>query len=559
MANTIAVQTPATARLREWTTRGSQRRRDAVAVAAGSVSVLAFAPIFAAPVLFVTLAIFIWLIDVSPTPRAAARTGWWFGFGYFFFNLFWLGEAFLVEADKFAVLLPFAVTLLPAGMALFWTLAATVARRFWRPGLARVFVFAIALSAAEWLRGHVLSGLPWNVIGYALTAPLVLMQGAALVGAYGLTAIAIVVFSAPLVILADAKRAAGWARVTAVFAISGLPVALLALYGAWRLSETPADVSGVRLRIVQPSVLQTQKWKPEYQAQIFDDHLTLSVTDPGGKRDGMAGITHLIWPEAAMPFLPLENPEALQAIAAILPDGTTLLTGALRREATDPAGVPLPLDQHRIYNGMLVLNDRADLIATYDKIHLVPFGEYLPVEPLLTALGLKKLTHGQGSFTAGPTPRPILQIAGLPPVIALVCYEVLFPGAIVQGEQRPGVMVNVTNDGWFGNSSGPRQHFHQSRVRAVEEGVPLIRAANNGISAVVDRYGRVPHQLGMDERGVIDSPLPGGAAPTMYARYGDLLLALILAAYSLLAARLKTREQSLPNFPASSSDTRAEG
>ncbi|MBX9683478.1 MAG: apolipoprotein N-acyltransferase, partial [Hyphomicrobium sp.] len=550
MPDALAVQTLHIDRFREWTVRGSQRRRDAVAVAAGSVSVLAFAPIFAAPVLFVTLAMFVWLIDVSPTPRAAARGGWWFGFGYFFFNLFWLGEAFLVEADKFAVLLPFAVTLLPAGMALFWALAAAAARQFWLSGLARVFVFAIALSAAEWLRGHVLSGLPWNVIGYALTAPLVLMQGAALVGAYGLTAIAIVVFSAPLVILADAKHAPGWARITAVAAISGLPVALLALYGAWRLSETPADVSGVRLRIVQPSVLQTQKWKPEYQAQIFDDHLTLSVTDPSGKRDDMAGITHLIWPEAAMPFLPLEHPEALQAIAAILPDGTTLLTGALRREATDPAGSPLPLDQHRMYNGMLVLNDRAELVARYDKIHLVPFGEYLPVEPLLTALGLKKLTHGQGSFTAGPMPRPILEIAGLPPVVALICYEVLFPGAIVQGGQRPGVIVNVTNDGWFGNSSGPRQHFHQSRVRAVEEGVPLIRAANNGISAVVDRYGRVLHQLGMDERGVIDSPLPGGAAPTMYARYGELFFALILAAYSLLAARLKTREQSLPNFPA---------
>jgi apolipoprotein N-acyltransferase len=191
---------------------------------------------------------------------------------------------------------------------------------------------------------------------------------------------------------------------------------------------------------------------------------------------------------------------------------------------------------------LIVLNDAGGLSALYDKIHLVPFGEYLPFEPVLTALGLKKLTHGRGSFTAGPNPRPLLDIPGLPPVAALVCYEVLFPGTIVQGSQRPGLLINVTNDGWFGNTTGPRQHFHQSRVRAVEEGLPLIRAANNGISAVIDAKGRVLQSLALDAKGVIDSAVPAAAAPPPYARFGDagaFILVLILGAVCLALTKPK--------------------
>ncbi len=527
-----------------WVQRGSQRRRDMIAVAAGSLSVLAFAPFFLSPVLFMTLPVFVWLIDASRSPRAAARSGWWFGFGYFFFNLVWLGEAFLVEADKFAVLLPFAITLLPAGMALFWALAAFLARVFWLGGLARILIFAIALTTVEWLRGHVLSGLPWNVLGYALTTPLALMQGAALVGVYGLTAIAVPVFVGPLVVLADYTRQTRTRAVGGIVAFTLVPLVVLAGFGAWRLAQTSVTVPNVRLRIVQPSVLQTEKWKPEHQGRIFQDHLALSTRNASGVQDNLVGITHLIWPEAAMPFLPLEHPEALAAIAALLPDGTTLLTGALRREPTDAAGRQLPLERHRMFNGLIVFNDRAEVTAQYDKIHLVPFGEYLPIEPVLSALGLKKLTHGQGAFTIGRTPRVPLVIPGLPPTLALICYEALFPGAIVQTRDRPGVIVNLTNDGWFGNSTGPRQHFHQARVRAVEEGAPIIRAANNGISAVIDRYGRVVHRLDMDEIGIIDSALPGGAAITPYGRLGDGPLLAILAVYALFIGLMRRFEQS---------------
>jgi len=512
-------------------------KRAAVAIAAGGLSALAFAPIFAFPVLFLTFPIFVWLIDASPGWRRAASAGWLFGFGYFFFNLFWVGEAFLVEADKFAWLLPFAVTLLPAGLALFWAAAAAVARTIWLQGVARVFIFAIALAVVEWLRGHVLTGFPWNVVGYSLTYPLPLMQSASLFGVYGLTAVAAFIFPAPLVMMADRTVRLNWADIARASAVAVVPIAALCLYGGWRLAVPEAFLPDVKLRIVQPSVPQREKWMAEYQRRIFNDHIALSLGNPKGEKDSLAGITHLVWPEAAMPFFPLETPEALDILAAMLPQGTTLITGGIRH---DP---PLGPDRRllpttRVLNSILVFDEQAKVEAVYDKIKLVPFGEYVPLESVLSHIGIEKLTHGRGAFAEGVTPRPLMSIPGLPPALGLVCYEALFGGDVVQSEARPGVLLNVTNDGWFGQSTGPYQHFHQSRIRAVEEGVPLIRAANNGISAVVDPYGRALQTLGLDVRGVIDGPLPQGLQPTVYARAGDWVLALVLAIFAACAVVL---------------------
>ena len=515
-------------------------RRAAVAFIAGGLSALAYAPIFAAPVLFLTLPILVWLIDASPNWRRAASAGWLFGFGYFFFNLFWVGEAFLVEAEKFAWLMPFAVTLLPAGLALFWAAAAAVARLFWTEGIARLFVFAVVFAVFEWLRGHVLTGFPWNVVGYALTYPLPLMQSAALFGAYGMTAIALFVFPAPLVKLADHRRRPTGADVARAIALAAIPIAILFAYGAWRLGAPVAFVSGVKMRIVQPSVSQREKWRAEFQRKIFDDHVALSLANPQGKADSLAGITHLVWPEAAMPFFPLETPEALDVLATVIPPGTTLITGALRHYPNPTPGTAI-LPAPRTLNSIVVLDDQAKLVGAYDKIKLVPFGEYVPFDVLLSAIGVQKLTHGRGSFAEGVSPRPLFTVPGLPPALGLVCYEALFPGEIVQGTARPGVLINVTNDGWFGSTTGPYQHYYQSRVRAVEEGLPLIRAANNGISAVVDPYGRPLQTLGLNVRGVIDSPLPEALPPPLYAKVGDWTLVLVLVLFAAFARVLSKR------------------
>jgi apolipoprotein N-acyltransferase len=513
-----------------------------LAVVAGGLSGLAFAPMFVTPVFFITLPIFVWLIDGSESWRRAFGAGWLFGFGYFFCNLFWIGEAFLVEADKFAWLIPFAITLLPAALAIFWGVGAALASFFWNNGISRVFVFAVTLSIVEWLRGHILTGFPWDLPGYALTYPLPLMQSAALFGAYGLTAIALFVFPAPLVFLGDfSGRITSRSLSTALLLAAG-PIAILWGYGAYRLQYPQEFVPGVKFRIVQPSVPQREKWMAEYQRRIFDDHIALSLTSPSGAKDFLAGITHVVWPEAAMPFFPLEAPVALEILSSILPAGTTLITGALRHEPTLPPG-SLITSEPRTVNSSLVLDQASKPIATYDKTHLVPFGEYMPYEKTLAAIGVEKLTHGRGSFATGPEPRPLMQIPGLPLALGLVCYEALFPGNVVQGADHPGVMINVTNDGWFGETTGPYQHFHQARVRAVEQGVPLVRAANNGISAMVDPFGRVLQSLGMDVKGQIDSTLPAAISPPLYALLGDWVFGAVLALYTGLAFAIRKKRR----------------
>lgn len=514
-------------------------QRAVAAFVAGAASVLAMAPFFIWGVLFVTLPILVWLIDGAvanaakrsiPSFRSAVRralpagvVGWWFGFGYFLAGLFWIGEAFLVEAERFAWLMPFAVTLMPAGLALFYGAAAGAAAFAWRPGLVRIFALALALSAAEWLRGHILTGFPWNVLGYALTWPLPLMQSAGVLGIYGLTLVAVPVFAIPLPALSTALTERSGRRaclIAALLALSPLPIAWG--YGLVRLAQPQSPtVEGVRLRLVQPSVPQRDKWRAERQRDIFFDHVSLSQRGPDGSFDGLAGITHVLWPEAAMPFLPLDTPDALQVLGDMLPEGTYLLAGALRADG------PLSpeSDKRRAFNSLIALDSDGRPAGVYDKVHLVPFGEYLPLQPLLAKLGLQKLVGWRGGFSVGQSPRPLFAVPGLPPVGALICYEAIFPGAVVQAAVRPQALINVTNDGWFGVTTGPHQHFHQARVRAVEEGLPLIRVANNGITGVIDADGRVLARLGLNERGVIDAQLPGAKSPPLYARFGDGLFA----------------------------------
>jgi apolipoprotein N-acyltransferase len=506
--------------------------RRLAALAAGGASVLAMAPFFAFPVLWLTLPALVWLMDGAALPRgaapgrragrpvlAAAAVGWWFGFGYFLAGLFWVGEAFLVEAEVFAVLLPLAVILLPGGLALFYAAAAGAAARLGGPGAARVLALALALSAAEWLRGHVLSGFPWNTLGYALTYPVALMQSAAVLGIYGLTLAAVLVFALPPMLWAEAPAgAAGRRRRVAALALALGPLALAAFLGQLRLSGAAvADVPGVRIRIVQPSVPQREKWRPENQGRILREHLALSGRNAVGESDGLAGITHLVWPEAAMPFLPLEYPDVRAAIGRLLPPGVHLIAGALRAEPAPP-GAPRP---RRIFNSLIVFGAEGSVAGLYDKSHLVPFGEYLPLQRAMEAIGLQQLARLRGGFTAGRSPRPLLRVPGLPAAAPLICYEAIFPRQIVEGTERPGLMLNVTNDGWFGNTTGPRQHLHQARVRAVEEGLALVRAANNGISAAVDGYGRILARLDLDVRATADVALPQALAPPPYARFGD--------------------------------------
>jgi len=508
-----------------WLTRASHAvvlsygwRRAAIAFAAGAVSVLALAPVNAWPVLFVTFPILVWLIDGAAAGRlggviTAAVSGWWFGFGYFVAGLYWLGFAFLVDAKTFAWLLPFAVVGLPAALAFFTAAAFGMARLIWMRGPLRILVLALALTAAEWLRGHVLTGFPWNTIGYALTGPLVLAQTASLIGLWGLTFFAICLFASP-VVLADepADTPRPWLSVM-------IPVGLLALiaaYGAVRLSQSPTQyVPGVKLRIMQPNLAQDEKFNYGAKSQVMARYLALSDRATGPGASGVRDVTHLIWPESAFPFFLAREPAALAQIAELLPPGTVLIVGAAR-----PASMAPTPGIIRAYNSIYVIDHDGAILSVYDKLHLVPFGEYLPFQDFLERLGLMQLTKVKGGYIPGTVRKPIA-VPRAPAFLPLICYEIVFPGEAVPAGERPAWLVNLTNDGWFGQSSGPYQHLQQARVRAIEEGLPLVRAANTGVSAVIDPLGRFVRTLPLGTEGVLDAPLPQSIEPPPYVRFRD--------------------------------------
>lgn len=509
-------------------------RRAAIAFLAGAASVPAMAPLHLWPLLFLTFPVLVWLIDGAAAGRlrgvpAAAAAGWWFGFGYFLAGLYWVGSAFLVDARMFGWLLPFAVTLLPAGLALFTALGFALARLIWPRGARRVLALAVGLTIAEWLRGHVLTGFPWNAFGYALTGPLTLAQTASVLGLWGLTFIAVAVFASPAALAddpADTRRR--WLPLAASAAV----LAAMALFGTLRLATTAtAFVDGVRLRILQPNLQQDQKFNYAAREEVMRHYFEMSDRATGPQTSGMRDVTHLIWPESAFPFFLTREAWALARIADLLPPGAVLITGAVRA----PEGPP-NVRITRAYNSVYVLDHEASVLSVYDKVHLVPFGEFLPYQHFLERLGLMQLTKLQGGFIPGDRRRS-LAVPGAPRAIPLVCYEVIFPGEAVPRADRPGWLVNLTNDGWFGRTAGPHQHLHQARVRAIEEGLPLVRAANTGISAVVDPLGRMIASLPLGREGVLDAALPQSIAPTVYVRGGDGPAGLIVAAALVLVLR----------------------
>jgi apolipoprotein N-acyltransferase len=243
-------------------------------------------------------------------------------------------------------------------------------------------------------------------------------------------------------------------------------------------------------------------------------------------------VTHLIWPESAFPFLLAREPDALAQIAELLPPGTVLMTGAARGAETTPGG------RLQAYNSIYLIDHDGSVLSVYDKLHLVPFGEFLPFQALLERAGLQQLTKVAGGFTPGDR-RRLLTVPRAPAALPLICYEIVFPGAVVPKGDRPGWILNVTNDGWFGNSTGPYQHFQQARVRAIEEGLPLVRAANTGISAVTDPLGRIVASLPLGFEGALDAGLPQPAKPTIYSRVGDLPIAIILLAAIVFCGRIR--------------------
>jgi apolipoprotein N-acyltransferase len=505
-----------------WAARGA-------AILAGLAAAFANQPWGLAPGLL-GYAGLLWLVDHADTARplrSAFFRGWLMGLAYFAVSTWWIGEAFFVDAEEQAWMAPFAVGFMAAGLALFWGLACLLYRLAAPRNATRLLMFAGALALAEWLRGHIFTGFPWDLPGETWKAGSAPSQLASVLGAYGLTWVTVAIAAAP---------GLGWRGRDARIALGAAVVGLAALYGfgAWRLGRAvTAPAPGAPLvRIVQPDTPERASYDAAAFADVANRNLALTRAPAARPPD------IVIWSEAGLPDA-VEDYLApgtwtAAAIAASLRPGETLITGGYRAQPAPP-GAFAP-DGNLYFNTLVaVQRGPSGLVVTagYDKHRLTPFGEYLPLARLAERLGVRQLVHvGQG-FTPGPPPRPIAP-SGVPPVQPLICYESLFPDFTRDGARRAGFraqwIVNISDDAWFGVTSGPWQHLNIASYRAIEAGLPILRATPTGISAAIDAYGRIlPGKLeGQGAYGNIDVELPPALPATMFDRWGEAPFALLL-------------------------------
>lgn len=501
-------------------------RRALAVFASGALAALAFAPFYLLPLMAAGFSVLVLFIDAAASAskpgRAAFSAGWFFGFGYFLVSVYWMAFSFFVQAEEFAWMAPFAVLGMPAFLALFSGGAAWVSGRFWREGPRRIAIFAVVWMIFEYARGHILTGLPWNLPGQALAGAAAGAQTAAWWGVYGLSLIVVFLAAMPAAFLWRGRPLKG-----AAIMLAGL--GLLYGAGAARLALLqPGEHDNVSIRIIQPNIPQREKIDGAFWARNFWKQVALSKGEA-------QGLLYILWPENAVPLLG-EYQDALDVLAQELPQGSVLLTGTVRREES-AAG-------ERYYNSIAAIAPGPDgrrVDAYYDKHHLVPFGEYLPMQGLLRAIGLAQLAPYDEGFSMGEGPQT-LRVGGGPAFSPLICYEAIFAGEMHPTGDRPQWLVTVTNDAWFGDTSGPRQHLDQAKLRAIETGLPMARSANTGVSALIDARGRLVSRVALYREGRIDAPLPKALPPTVYARIGDLgFVALSIIGLSLSLGRREER------------------
>lgn len=484
----------------------------------GALSVLALPPVHAVPVLLLTIPGFLALIGRATGWRQAAWWGFGFGFGHQLVGLYWITHSLFTDLARWFWLVPVAAPGIALPMAAFSILPALVAWRL-RAGWPRVLGFAAAWVAAELLRGVAFTGFPWNLLGTVWGFSALPLQLASVIGVHGLSLLTVLLAALPL--LRSRPALAGGAVV----------LALWMGFGAWRLSAPLPAEPGVSLVLVQGNVAQDTKWDPAQRMPIFQRYLSLTRE---GARDALAAWPErpvlVIWPETASPFLLAQDPDAMRLAGEALPPGAHLLAGTVRGEWGSDGRL------RELFNSLVALDHQGQVVGLFDKAHLVPFGEYMPLGGILPI----RMVTGGVDFSAGPGPEVMRLPRGLPAPGPLICYEVIFPGQVV-GEERPAWLLNVTNDAWFGASAGPYQHLVAARLRAVEEGLPMVRAAQTGISAVFDATGRETARLPLGATGRLQASLPGALPPTFFAQGGLWIPGIIMLLCSFLALILQRR------------------
>jgi apolipoprotein N-acyltransferase len=531
--------------------------RHGLILASGAVTALAFPPIDILPALF-GMAVLAWAVRRAETVAVAAWAGWLWAFGFHVAGLYWIANALTVNGDQHLWVIPFAVAGLPAFLALFHAAGATLAKLVFqsaekfmgvsasvsgndsgtdsgdgsgdgsggrRPsrtaGIASWLLLTVMLALTEWARGNILTGFPWNLPAYGWDNVPAMLQAASVVGAYGLSLLTVLAAMAPA-LLAD-RTIPRRDRAFAIVAVTAITLGV-GVWGGDRLARTGTDMRpDVVVRVVQGNVPQRDKWNPSLRPGHLERYMSLSRSrTPPTRRAAALPVgarpTVVVWPETALAFLVDDDPRSYKTLAPAVPEGGSLIFGAPRL-SRDGDGETF------VHNSVMAVDDGGTRLWAFDKSHLVPFGEYVPFRDILP---IDKIVPGARDFTPGKGPAT-LEIPGAPPVSPLICYEVIFPGRVITSDgPRPDWLLNLTNDAWYGMSTGPYQHLAIARVRAIEEGLPLVRAANTGVSAIIDSYGRILTNLELGRTGVIDSPLPFGLRSTIYATYGEFLFLLAL-------------------------------
>ncbi|PJB71775.1 MAG: apolipoprotein N-acyltransferase [Alphaproteobacteria bacterium CG_4_9_14_3_um_filter_47_13] len=499
------------------------RLKALLAFIAGAIMVAGMPPWCIWPALFAGFGLFYIILSTVTKIRMAFLYGWLFGFGYFTVGLIWIGNALLVEDSQYALFWPLAVAGLPAFLAFFTAFATSLTVRFSSlKTISGYLLFTSMIMAFEWLRGHIFTGFPWNLYGYTWTNTLPMAQIASIGGIYLLSFATCAWATLPgFLLIWHQKRFLKILLATALL----LDMGGAYLYGVFRLKLYPTQISeDTIVRLVQPNITQEDKWNPAKGKENLEKILLLSEAESTNS----AMKTILVWPETAISNILLRDNWSHATIRATLgsyPEPVFLLAGTMRIGAyggRDP----------KYHNSLTSYDRRLNVQSTHDKVHLVPFGEYIPLqkyiplEPLVNFSGFEK---GKAIKTA--------QIPQLPyKFSALVCYEIIFPGAVVDEKNRPDFIVNVTNDAWYGDSAGPRQHFAHAVFRAIEEGIPVIRAANTGISGVIDPTGRIIHKIPLDTPAGVNVSLPKKLVDTpYYTSLKDSIFFIILGLFSLIS------------------------
>ncbi|WP_262693680.1 apolipoprotein N-acyltransferase [Kordiimonas aquimaris] len=521
-------------RLAQWLSEAPSWRFPIIAFILGFLVSRGFAPVNFFPAIFVAIPLMIFLIDQVKSGRQAFAVGWWVGFGLFSVGLTWIGHSFTQQDNVPVILAPFAIFALAGLMAIYVGLSFWVCWRLWVPSAWRILLFASVWLLFEFARGYLFTGFPWHLVGTIWADWLPVAQLASLGTVYGLSGLTVLAAAVPAAFIGVRRTVPG-------SIVSLVPLAALiigAFWGQARLESGKTSFElGVSLKLVQANVRQREKWLSHLIDDHFDKHMSLSR---GGNEKGKAeGTKLLIWPETAVQRENFDREGSLLRwrMSRVLDFGAYAITGAPRYERTD-AGI-------KFYNSLIAFNSRGQLYARYDKRHLVPFGEYLPFEGLLQFFGLSQLTGGS-AFSSG-TGMKTYGLPGVPSFTPMICYEIIFPGRTPTGKDRPGWLLNITNDGWFGVTNGPYQHLGLARFRAIEEGLPVIRSASTGVSAVIDAYGRTVSSLSLDKQGVLDSPLPHAIEAPAYNTSLKLMLTFGLTAFVALmfaiAAFVRLRNQ----------------